>query len=95
MPALPGDAAARRRAAAGAQRPWPRQPGGGSRHSAASRCSPACAWVLQDRGGRILQQAVVDGFELANGRVSSVRCGGRQLGRAAVVIAAGPATAGA
>jgi sarcosine oxidase subunit beta len=63
-------------------------------HANPHRTVQAYAWALQDLGGKIVQHAPVTGFKAAGGKVSAVESTGGSFECDAVVIAAGPQTAG-
>ena len=65
-------------------------PNGG--HANPQRTVQAFAWAFQDLGGRLYQDTAVTGFEVVDGRVSSVKTTAGAIGTDAVVAAAGPQT---
>jgi sarcosine oxidase subunit beta len=63
-------------------------------HANPQRTAQAYAWAAQDHGARILQHTAVTGVETAGGRVTAVLTTAGRFGCDALVVAAGPGTAG-
>ena len=62
-------------------------------HANPQRSVQAFAWAFQDRGGRLYQNTVVTGIQVADGRVTSVETTAGTIVADVVVAAAGPQTA--
>ena len=62
-------------------------------HANPQRTVQAFAWAFQDLGGRLYQNTAVTGFQIADGRVSSVETTAGAIEAEVVVAAAGPQTA--
>jgi sarcosine oxidase subunit beta len=59
-------------------------------HANPHRTVQGYAWAMQDHGGRVLQHTTVLGFDIAGGKVTSVRTDRGTLGCDHLVLAAGP-----
>ena len=62
-------------------------------HANPQRTVQAFAWAFQDLGGRLYQNTAVTGFQVVDGRVSSVETTAGAIEAEVVVAAAGPQTA--
>ncbi len=62
-------------------------------HANPQRTVQAFAWAFQDMGGRLYQNTAVTGFQVVDGRVSSVETTAGAIEADVVIAAAGPQTA--